>query len=152
MAQINIFSSTKFIASVYLSTVYFMYLSTIFRCSTFMVHMHLDGEAGPALRIPFSNTILEWEWKGCGYLLPGVIAPIGQSLRGGSLRTRMARIWTQDLWIQNQQLYHWAIAPCWLPYFLEVLGLPIVALMWVPLGPSLSLGSRMYPSGWEPQV
>ena len=46
-----------------------------------------------------------------GYLLPRVIASIWQSPRGGYLRKRSARIWTQDLWSQNWPLYHWAITP-----------------------------------------
>ena len=46
-----------------------------------------------------------------GYILPCVVASIWQSLRGRSLKRRVARIWTQDLWIRNQLPYHWAIIP-----------------------------------------
>ena len=38
------------------------------------------------------------------------------------LRTRTAWIWTQDLWIENLQLYHWAIKPLLEDDFLTYFG------------------------------
>ena len=70
----------------------------MFRWSPSMFHIYIFWQENlESLTIQISQ----------GYLLLSVIASI----------TRMAGIWTKDLWIQNQPLYRWAITPCLLHYF-----------------------------------
>ena len=55
-------------------------------------------------------SIFWWKWQGRGYLLPHVIASIWQSIRSRFVRTRIAGIWTQELFDFCKQslnrLYH----------------------------------------------